>query len=66
LHAPLAPLPPCLPLCEQKKLKSEHLLFQLFHLHIEREAVMKKARKKQEEQETAMSKVSGWQEKRSG
>ncbi|KAG1680336.1 hypothetical protein FOA52_015426 [Chlamydomonas sp. UWO 241] len=38
---------------ELKQLKMEHLLFQLYHLHAEREAMMKAVRKKQDEEESA-------------
>lgn len=34
----------------QRTLKSQHLLFQLYHLHIDREGVKKAMRKKQEEE----------------
>ena len=47
-------LRPCLfsSLFPQRTLKSEHLLFQLYHLHVDREAVKKALRKKKQEEET--------------
>ena len=36
----------------QRTLKSDHLLFQLYHLHVDREATKKALRKKKQEEET--------------
>ena len=42
---------PLLFIFPQRTLKSEHLLFQLYHLHVDREAVKKALRKKKQEEE---------------